>query len=213
VQRAVIALRAKSVEFETTYVNLREKPDWFLEMSPHGKVPVLQVGDEILFESNAIAEYLDETVEPKMHPADPITRARHRAWTDFVPDFSSGLSGVYYAKTKEASEAAMPMAHKRLERISYALENHAEPGPYFGGDKLCLVDCAYTPFFQRFLMADELLNTKLLDQYPTVNAWAEALMAHPAVDGSVADVFPAEFDANMRRRGTYAATLMQQAAE
>ncbi len=209
----MIALRAKSVEFETTYVNLREKPDWFLEMSPHGKVPVLQVGDEILFESNAIAEYLDETVEPKMHPADPITRARHRAWTDFVPDFSSGLSGVYYAKTKEASEAAMPMAHKRLERISYALENHAEPGPYFGGDKLCLVDCAYTPFFQRFLMADELLNTKLLDQYPTVNAWAEALMAHPAVDGSVADVFPAEFDANMRRRGTYAATLMQQAAE
>jgi glutathione S-transferase len=209
----VIALRAKSVTFETTYVNLREKPDWFLKISPHGKVPVLQVDDEILFESNAIAEYLDETVEPKMHPADPITRARHRAWTDFVPDFSSGLSGVYYAKTKEASDAAMEMAHKRLERISYALENHAEPGPYFGGDKLCLVDCAYAPFFQRFLMADDLLGTKLLDEYPSVKAWAEALMAHPAVDGSVADVFPAEFAANLERRGTYAATLMQQAAE
>jgi glutathione S-transferase len=209
----VIALRAKSVTFETTYVNLREKPDWFLKNSPHGKVPVLQVDDEILFESNAIAEYLDETVEPKMHPADPITRARHRAWTDFVPNFSSGLSGVYYAKTKEASDAAMEMAHKRLERIAYALEHHAEPGPYFGGDKLCLVDCAYAPFFQRFLMADDLLGTKLLDEYRSVKAWAEALMAHPAVDGSVADVFPAEFAANLERRGTYAATLMQQAAE
>lgn len=209
----MIALRAKSVTFETTYVNLREKPDWFLKISPHGKVPVLQVDDEILFESNAIAEYLDETIKPKMHPVNPVTRARHRAWTDFVPDFSSSLSGVYYAKTKEASDAAMEMAQKRLERIAYALEHHAEPGPYFGGDKLCLVDCAYAPFIQRFLMADDLLGTKLLDEYPSVKAWAEALMAHPAVYGSVADVFPAEFAANLERRGTYAATLMQQAAE
>ncbi len=58
-------MRAKYVEFEVTYVNLRDKPDWFLEISPHGKVPVLKVDDEILFESNAIAEYLDEMVEPK----------------------------------------------------------------------------------------------------------------------------------------------------
>lgn len=209
----MIALRAKSVTFETTYVNLRDKPDWFLEMSPHGKVPVLNVDEEILFESNAIAEYLDETVEPKMHPADPITRARHRAWTDFVPTFSSGLSGVYYAKTKEASDAAMPVAHQRLERIAYALEHHAESGPYFGGKELCLVDCAYAPFFQRFMMADATLGTNLLDAYPTVKAWAEALLAHPAVDGSVADVFPAEFKANLVRRGTYVSTLIQQAAE
>ena len=62
-------MRAKNVEFEVTYVNLREKPDWFLEISPHGKVPVLKVDDEILFESNAIAEYLDEVIEPKLHPA------------------------------------------------------------------------------------------------------------------------------------------------
>lgn len=209
----MIALRAKSVTFETTYVNLREKPDWFLEMSPHGKVPVLHVDEELLFESNAIAEYLDETVAPKMHPTDPIIRARHRAWTDFVPDFSSALSGVYYAKTKEASEAAKPMAHKRLERIAYALEHHAESGPYFGGKDLCLVDCAYAPFFQRFMMADATLKTNLLDEYPTVKAWAIALLDHPAVDGSVADVFPAEFEANLVRRETYVSTLMQQAAE
>ena len=41
VQRAVIILRAKSVNYEVTYIDLRAKPDWFLEISPHGKVPVL----------------------------------------------------------------------------------------------------------------------------------------------------------------------------
>lgn len=55
----MILLRAKQIEFDVTYVNLRDKPAWFLDISPHGKVPVLKVDDEILFESNAIAEYLD----------------------------------------------------------------------------------------------------------------------------------------------------------
>ncbi len=71
VQRSVITMRAKGVEFDVTYVNLQDKPDWFLEVSPHGKVPVLKVDDVALFESNAIAEYLDETFEPKLHPSEP----------------------------------------------------------------------------------------------------------------------------------------------
>lgn len=209
----MIALRAKSVEFETTYINLREKPDWFLKISPHGKVPVLLVDDEPLFESNAIAEYLDETVAPKLHPADPMVRARHRAWTDFVPDFSSGLSGVYYAKTKADSDVAHEMARKRLDRIEYALSTDAADGPYFGGASLSLVDAAYAPFFQRFMMADRLLGTGILDDYPKAKAWAEALLASDVVKGSVADVFAKEFEANLVRRGTYAATLLPQAAE
>ena len=72
----MILLRAKDIEFEVTYINLQDKPDWFLEISPHGKVPVLSVDGVPLLESNAIAEYLDEMVEPHLHPADPIKRAQ-----------------------------------------------------------------------------------------------------------------------------------------
>ena len=81
-------MRAKGVEFEVTYINLREKPDWFLEISPHGKVPVLIVDEVPLFESNAIAEFLEEVTEPRLHPSDAVERAKHRAWTDYVPTFS-----------------------------------------------------------------------------------------------------------------------------
>ena len=100
----MIVLRTKKVDFEVTYINLREKPDWFLKISPHGKVPVLNVGDDVLFESNAIAEFLDETVSPQLHPTDAIKRARNRAWTDFVPDFSKGLSAAYRRDTVEEME-------------------------------------------------------------------------------------------------------------
>ncbi len=95
-------LRAKDVEFDVTYINLREKPDWFLKISPHGKVPVLLVDELPLFESNAIAEFLDEMVAPQLHPADPIKRARNRAWTDYITTFAGALGSVNYSKSEEA---------------------------------------------------------------------------------------------------------------
>ena len=121
-------MRAKDVEFEVTFINLREKPDWFLEISPHGKVPVLKVDDDILFESNAIAEFLDETVAPRLHPEDPVARARNRAWTDFVPTFAGALTGIYYTKTREAMENGLEKAPKALGRLEEALLQQNENG-------------------------------------------------------------------------------------
>ena len=62
VQRSVITLEEKGVKYNIKYIELENKPDWFLAISPFGKVPVLQVNDKVLFESAVINEYLDETV-------------------------------------------------------------------------------------------------------------------------------------------------------
>ncbi len=202
-------MRAKNVEFDVTYVNLRDKPDWFLEISPHGKVPVLKVDDEILFESNAIAEYLDEITEPRLHPADPIARARNRAWTDFVPDFSAALNAIGYATTKEAMEDGLAKAPKAMSRLEGALAKRGNDGPYFNGDNLSLVDAAYAPFLQRFGLIEEVLRTGLLKDFPLVQAWSDALMANETVTGAVPPNFPEEFEGNHRRRETYVWSRMQ----
>ena len=76
VQRSVITLKHKGVPFEVKYIDLENKPDWFLRLSPTGKVPVLKVGDTVLFESAVINEYLNDVNPPSMHPADPLDRAR-----------------------------------------------------------------------------------------------------------------------------------------
>jgi glutathione S-transferase len=69
VQRAAIVLREKKIDFEFRHIEPDNRPDWFLAISPHKKVPVLRIDDRVsLFESNAIAEYLDETVPPRLHP-------------------------------------------------------------------------------------------------------------------------------------------------
>jgi glutathione S-transferase len=212
VQRSVIMLRVKQVDFDVTYINLREKPDWFLEISPHGKVPVLKVGDDVLFESNAIAEFLDETFEPRLHPADPIKRARNRAWTDFIPDFAKGLTNINYAKSPEEVAEAVTVASGRVARIEAAIaRERGNDGPYFNGERISLVDAGYGPFFQRFRIADSSLKTGLLDKFPLVKAWSSTLLSTDAIVGAVAANFEEEYKANLVRRGAYAATLMPQA--
>lgn len=209
----MIVLRTKKVDFEVTYINLREKPDWFLKISPHGKVPVLNVGDDVLFESNAIAEFLDETVSPQLHPTDAIKRARNRAWTDFVPDFSKGLSAAYRRDTVEEMEEGRADAEKVLAKLEDAIKNErGNDGPYFNGDTLCLVDAAYAPFLQRFMIAEAKLNTGLLDVFPLVRAWTEALLATDLVTGSVAETFLPEFKASMTRYGYHIGTLFAEEA-
>ncbi|MFT3968524.1 MAG: glutathione S-transferase family protein, partial [Sphingobium sp.] len=107
VQRAAIVLREKGVAFEFVHIESDNRPDWFSAISPHGKVPVLQIDDgTALFESNAIAEYLDESIEPRLHPADPVRRAVNRAWTDYLPGFSAALSALSGAATREDHDAA-----------------------------------------------------------------------------------------------------------
>lgn len=207
VQRSVITMRAKGIAFDVTYVDLRNKPDWFLKISPHGKVPVLKVDDVALFESNAIAEYLDEMLEPKLHPADPIKRAQNRAWTDFIPTFGwgPGLNNLTYCTSKEALPEAIEMAKQRVSRLETAIaKERGNDGPYFNGNKLCLVDAAYAPFLQRFMIVEDILQTGLLDDFPLVLAWTNALLSSDVITGSVASNFAEEFEKNLDRRGALA---------
>ena len=204
----MIVLRAKEIRFDVTYIDLREKPEWFLEISPHGKVPVLSVGGKPLFESNAIAEFLDEMVPPRLHPDDPFKRARNRAWTDFVPDFSAGIGGVYYAADEEALASGMSVARSRLARLEEAIDRErGNDGPYFNGAQLCLVDAAYAPFLQRYAIVEARLGCGLLNGFPLVQAWSDALLADARVKGSVAPSFEREFITALHRRGAMSAPL------
>src|SRR5713226_7149746 len=105
VQRAVIALTEKGVAFERVDINLADKPDWFVAISPLGKTPVLQVGDVPIFESAVILEYLEETQPNPLHPAAPLIRAEHRAWIEFGSTVLNDIAGFYAASDEAAFKA------------------------------------------------------------------------------------------------------------
>ena len=105
VQRAVIALTEKGVPFERIDIDLDNKPDWFLKISPLGKTPVLVVGSTAIFESAVILEYLEETQPKPLHPADPLARAEHRGWIEFSSAVLGDIWGLEVA-TDEATFSA-----------------------------------------------------------------------------------------------------------
>ena len=164
VQRAAIVLQEKKVAYDINYIDPDNRPDWFRAISPHAKVPVLQIdGKTALFESNAIAEYLDETTAPKLHPEDPITRARNRAWTDYVTTFASAVTGALYADSEEdfnAKTAKIPAVFAKLDE---ALALRGNDGPFFNGPKLSLVDAAYAPFLQRYTFMNRLKDVGIIE--------------------------------------------------
>ena len=212
VQRAAIVLREKKTEFEFRHIDRDNRPDWFLAISPHKKVPVLSVDGKIsLFESNAINEYLDETIEPRLHPADPVLRAINRAWTDYVPTFSEQVTGCAYADDEaEYKEdiAKIPVAFERLER---ALEKQGA-GPFFNGAKYSLVDAAYAPFLQRYYYLDRIRPLGVIEKFPRLKAWAETLMKRPSTHSFPEAEFEALYRTNVRLRKKYLSQFVAQQA-
>lgn len=204
VQRSVITMLHKQIDFEIKYIDLANKPDWFLSISPFGKVPVLQVGDTVLFESAVINEYLDETNPPSLHPADPLKRAHNRAWIEFG---ASALFDAYYmglAKDAESMEKHRAALRGKLEKLEHQLD---QP-PYFNGTNFSLVDAALAPLYMRLEMMNEWFPQQLLDSLPKTSLWKEALLTNAYVQKSVLDDFKEQYYNSLKTMDGHYATLM-----
>ena len=209
VQRAAIVLRAKKIEYEINYIDRDNRPEWFLKVSPHSKVPVLVIdGKESLFESNAIAEYLDETVPPRLHPEDPLARARNRAWTDYVPDFAEAISSTAYSNSEEEFAKNAAGIAKPLAKLDEELVRRGHSGPYFNGPKLSLVDAAYAPFLQRYTFMDRLKPIGAIEKFPRLAAWRDALLANAAVKASTVPNIEAVLQENLILRKRWLGKLV-----
>ena len=123
VQRAAIVLAEKNVPFTRRDVDLANKPQWFKEVSPLGKTPVLLVPEPI-FESAVICEYLDDTLLPRLHASDPLLRARHRGWMEFGSAVLNDIA-VFYTAADEQAHARIRArlgcdAQGRLTAVDFA---------------------------------------------------------------------------------------------
>jgi len=208
VQRAVIALKEKGVDFERIDIDLANKPDWFLALSPLGKVPVLKVGEDVIFESAVIAEYLEDTVSPPLHPADPVRRADHRAWIEFASVMLSDIWGFYTAPDREAFQKKRQDLAQRFAR----LEERVKADPWFDGETFRLVDAAFGPVFRYFDVFDAIEDFGILAGKPKLGRWRKALKARPSVASAVTRDYPERLRDFIARRQSHLAGLLLQAA-
>ena len=208
VQRAVIALTEKGVPFERVDVDLANKPDWFLAISPLGRTPVLQVGDTAIFESAVILEYLEETQPRPLHPADPLRRAEHRGWIEFGSAVLSDIAGLYSA----ADEAAFKAKGTQLEARFARLEARVVAAPWFDGEAFSLVDAVFGPVLRYFDVFDEIGDFGILADKPKLLRWRRSLAARPSVKSAVSADYPALLRDFLNRRNSWISQLQSRAA-
>lgn len=203
VQRAVIALTEKGVPFERIDIDLANKPDWFLKLSPLGKTPVLVVGDKAIFESAVILEYLEEAQAHPLHPAEALDRAEHRGWIEFGSAVLNDIAGFYAAKDEPAFKAKIAQLADKFAR----LDARAVAAPWFDGEGFSLVDAVFGPVFRYFDAFDEIGEFGILSGKLKLARWRNDLALRPSVRNAVSPDYPALLRDFIARRQSWLSQL------
>lgn len=183
-QRTRLLLREKGVGYETVEVDLKNKSTAFLAISPYSKVPVIQRGKDVVWESSVINEYLDEVYpHPPMMPEEPGRRALARAWIDFA---NVKLLPTWYrlflAQEPERRKALAEelIGHFRfMEEAGIAALSPA--GPYWMGERLSLVDLTYWPWFERLGALKHYRGLELPAECRRLRTWMKVMAGRESV--------------------------------
>lgn len=178
-----MVLLTKGVDFKFTEISLDDKPDWFLQISPYAKVPVLRHGDSVIYESAVINEYLEDVLpNPPLLPRDPVRRALARIWIAFANDRM--VPHVYKIMLRQ--DAAGQQAHReRLDEAALLMEHDGlrklSSGPFWLGDAPSLVDFTFFPHVQRFLVLQHYRGFVLPTECTRLREWIDTMNALPVV--------------------------------
>ena len=185
VQRSVILLREKQIEHAIDYIDLDDPPEWFLQLSPTGKVPLLLVDGATLFESSVILGFLDESFPPGFQPADTLKRAQHKSWIEY----GSSLLMAQHAMATATDEETFLTHKQSFEQDIARLSEPLNEGLFGNPDEFSLVDAAVAPLFMRLQMLAEFNPQAAVSLPDPVRVWGERLLQRPAVQRSVVSDF------------------------
>ena len=190
VQRVTALLEAKSIPYEIDYISLSHKPQWFLDISPTGQVPVLITDSgRALFESEAIVEYLDEVSVPIEPGVNPEQRAIDRAWAYQA----SKHYLVQCSAQRSANQNTLSERTGKLGKAFGKVEKVFGDGQYFKGETISNVDIAWLPLLHRAKIIEKNTCYDFLDPYPKVKKWQTALLDTGLAEKSVSEDFELAF--------------------
>jgi len=188
-ERAMIALSVKNIPHEVVNIHLQEKPAWYLERNPMGKVPALEKDGKVIYESLVVAEYLDEVYPEKpLLPKDPYERARQKILTEHLTKLPSAMYPAY----------RNPKDPKVLAAIDEALgyyESLLQKDNFFCGKEPGWADYMAWPWVERLNAANAMFEGAVkLDKFPKLVAYIERMKARPEIQRVIkSDKAHAEF--------------------
>jgi glutathione S-transferase len=185
-------LEEKGVAYDLVEVDLlkgeNQTPE-HLARQPFGKVPAFEHDGFALYETDAIARYLDDTFPgTDLVPKDAHARARMNQAMSVIGGYAypcmigqifmqrAIMPMIGNAADEGAIAAALPQAQTCLE----ALEQLIDGNPYLAGDRLSLADLLLVPIYDYVRQTPE--GEKLLQATPNLRRWWDGVRTRPTVE-------------------------------
>ena len=174
---ALLGVTLERVEYDIMKGETRT-PEFLATVNPNGRIPVLQVGDRFIPESNAACFYLAEGT--RLVPGDRFDRADMLRWMFFeqynhepnVATLRFWLAFVGEAGLSEQQRAQLPARRSAGEAALELMDDHLEARGYFVGGSLSLADIALYAYTH--VAADGGFE---LARYPAIGRWLARVAA------------------------------------
>ncbi|MBL6976922.1 MAG: glutathione S-transferase family protein [Candidatus Thioglobus sp.] len=203
-QRAIILLNTQKIDFEITYINPMDPPDWFKEISPTGQVPLLKVDDQIVFESSVITEFINDISTTSIHPDNVVQKANNRSWIAFSSAMFDDLFGLVTGD-KDKFNASKEALFNELAKLESAKSSDV----FFNGNDFNMIDAALAPIFMRLAWINEFTDNALsIAEFKHLSAWSDAILAVEEVATSVVDGLDDVYYSNIEGREGHLSTLL-----
>ncbi len=192
--KVLIALYEHGTPFEGRVVNLGdpEAREEFLELSPMGKIPVLQDGDRVILETSIIIEHLELShpgAAPFL-PSDADARLEARLWDRLFDNYVQTPMQAYVANRLRPDAERDPRGEadpvQALGAAYRMIERHLADGRAWAvGDAFTLADCSAAPalFYARTV-------APFAPETAGVAAYFDRLLARPSVARTIAEARP-----------------------
>jgi glutathione S-transferase len=181
------------VELDHVFVNLvkgESRTPAFLAKNPNGRAPVLEDGDLVLWESNAIIAYLaTKNGASSLVPTDPRARAEVDRWLCWqLAHLGPAVRKVAFERIVkkltgkgEPDQAVIDAGIEEFAECSAILEASLDRKEYVAG-RLSIADFALASHYS-------IASTCGLDvtPYPRVNAWLGRILARDSMKRALAD--------------------------
>ncbi|MEM9424981.1 MAG: glutathione S-transferase family protein [Spirochaetota bacterium] len=209
VQRVTALLEAKGATYEIEYIHLSAKPQWFLEAAPNGQVPILITdSNEVIFESDAISEYIEELVPEPLFPRDPVAKAQQRAWSYLA-------SKNYLVQCSAQRSPSQEVLQERADKLRTAfakLDKRLDDSSYFNGlpaNNINMVDIACLPLLHRAAIIEKHTQYDFLAGFANLKILQKNILATELPRKSVSADFEEKFSAFYLSEDTYLGQIVR----
>jgi glutathione S-transferase len=197
-----MALLEKGIAHRHTEIDLENRPDWFLTISPTGEVPVLRHESRFVADSLVILEYLEDVFPvPGLRPADPGLAAVSRFWNKIADEklYPAMLRVLLSSGQKRA--VAWSRLNDLLAFIDHEGLSRCGRGPFWLGPELSQVDLVYYPLIDRLPALPEAAGRNLSLPSLRLHHWLRAMRGRPSVRQPARAVWQEAAPSIRRREG------------